>query len=97
MLEIFKANAPDDMIGERELRKVLFEYLGDPHDHYITTIVSNLKFSLPPSNSSFFRRFLITEVIEMIDEILMNDEQDLDIMDSILLKNQDKSFKDDDF
>ena len=48
VLQIFQRNAIDGLIGERELRKVLYQYLANPHDHYITTIIANLKYSKAP-------------------------------------------------
>ena len=70
MLEIFKRNALNDMIGERELRKVLFEYLARPHDHYVTSIIANLRYSMPPDESNFFRRFRLGEVVEVTKKLL---------------------------
>ena len=66
MLEIFQRNAPKGRIGERELRKILYESLSQAHDHYITSIISNLHKSWPPNASNFFRRFDINEIIEVI-------------------------------
>ena len=48
VLQIFQRNALDGLIGERELRKVLYQYLSNPHDHYITTIIANLRYSKAP-------------------------------------------------
>ena len=58
------------MIGERELRKILFEYLSQPNDHYITSIIANLRYSRPPDQSNFFRRFNLREVIETVQKLL---------------------------
>ena len=54
-LRIFQHNATDDWIGERELRKLLYDYLSQAHDYYITTIIASLKYSRPPNASNFFR------------------------------------------
>ena len=55
VLKIFQRNSDDGYIGERELRKVLFEYLSQAPDHYITSILANLRSSRPPNESNFFR------------------------------------------
>ena len=59
MLHIFERNTADGYIGERELRKVLYEYLSNAHDHYITTILANLRSSRPPNEANFFRQYNI--------------------------------------
>lgn len=65
------------MIGERELRKLLFEYLAQPHDHYVTTIIASLRYTKPPDISNFFRRFLLSEVIEVVKKLLVPSQDDL--------------------
>ena len=80
-LEIFRRNAIDERIGERELRKLLYESLSQAHDHYITHIISNLRDSRPPDESNFFRRFKIAEIIDVIKGIF---EMDIDLDDALL-------------
>jgi hypothetical protein len=70
VFKIFQRNATDDLIGERELRKILYEYLSQAHDYYITTIIANLKFSRPPNAANFFRQFKLQEIISVVWEVL---------------------------
>lgn len=74
VLDIFKRNSADGFIGERELRKILFEYLSNAHDHYITSILASLRSSRPPDNSNFFRQFMIAEVKQAVNDLLVGND-----------------------
>lgn len=54
VLYIFKSNNGEGLIGERELRRVLFEYLEEATDHHITTIICSLRYTKPPDDSNLF-------------------------------------------
>ena len=50
---------------------MLYQYLANPHDHYITTIIANLRYSKAPDQSNFFLRFRIAEIVEVVKRLFV--------------------------
>ena len=69
VLRIFERNNPEGLIGERELRRVLNEYLEHASDFHITTLICSLRHVKPPDNSNLFQRFKLAEVIEQLKQM----------------------------
>ena len=63
VFHIFKRNSPEGLIGERELRRVLTEYLQNASDFHVSSIISSLRIAKKADHSNLFRRFKIDEVI----------------------------------
>lgn len=76
VLKVCQRNAHDDLIGERELRKLLFDYLDRAPDLYISTIIGNLRYSRDPDDSNFFRRFNLTEIISTVQTLMIDQADD---------------------
>lgn len=69
MIQIFKNNSRDGLIGERELRRVLHEHLSGIGEFHQQTIIDALKDQIEPNERSFFRRFRIQEVLKVLDDV----------------------------
>lgn len=50
---------------------MLYEYLSQAHDHYITCILASLRSSRPPNDSNFFRQFKINEVVFTVRKLFL--------------------------
>ena len=58
VLKTFKRhNLELGLIGERELRRVLRDYLEDASDFHLTTIICNLRVVKKPGDGSLFQQF----------------------------------------
>ena len=70
VLKTFKRhNSDEGLIGERELRRVLRDYLEDATDFHLTTIISALRVVKQPGDGSLFQQFSIDEVVREIGQM----------------------------
>ena len=70
------------------MRKLLYDYLANAHDHQITSIVASLQYSSPPSSVNLFRQFKLGEVITVIRRLFLDPNATEDEP-----RNIDKTFK----
>ena len=71
VLRIVLKNSANGMIGERDLRRILFENLDSCSDYHVDTIVAQLKTTTHIDKDNYFRRFDIKEAIEELDKIAL--------------------------